>query len=337
MVEIQEIAGREWDEILLQFRDAVHEQTYTYAASRWGAGRVRCVVVSESGELVGGAAVLGVTLPWVERGIAAVKFGPLYRKWDENPPLTLAPKIAGALKEHFCGRLRRHLTIIPAPAVDAHDNWSHAGIDGFRGGGKISDARRYFIDLDLDESEQRSSLSGQWRRNLTLAEKRGVTAHEVSGAEGLGHLRNLLTDLAKRKPEVSLSGFNAMHSLLASPHAELRPRVFLASANGAVVAGAVVTTIGECASYVFGAQTVAGAAMCANYFLQWSIVQFLSRQIKWRWYDLGGDNESPGLIQFKTGFIGKKGRLVTIPRRLESSGGLISDAMSWAASRLRPP
>ena len=197
--------------------------------------------------------------------------------------------------------------------------------------------RRYVIDLSLNEQQQRASLAGRWRRNLILAEKRGVEVIESSEAEGLRQFRVLLEQLVRRKPAVSVAGFNAMSRLMSSAHAGLRPRVFLARALGANIAGAVITSPGACASYAFGAQSEAGARMRASYAVQWSIVKNLHLQGQCRWYDLGGDTNEAGLAQFKSGFIGTAGRILSVPRRLESSGGLMSDAFSSLLSLIRGP
>ena len=103
----------------------------------------------------------------------------------------------------------------------------------------------------------------------------------------------------------------------------------------AMRAGAIITSIGERAVFAFGAQSAEGAEINASYALQWSIVDRLRQEKRCRWYDLGGDANSPGLIQFKTGFVGSTGKIVTVPAWRHYSESRISALAAKAAQLLK--
>jgi lipid II:glycine glycyltransferase (peptidoglycan interpeptide bridge formation enzyme) len=111
--------------------------------------------------------------------------------------------------------------------------------------------------------------------------------------------------------------------------------VFLARRGGDALAGAIITSIGERAVFAFGAQSAQGAEINASYALQWGIVDRLRQQGRCRWYDLGGDGNSPGLIQFKTGFVGSTGKIAIVPAWRDYSESMFSAIAAKAAQLLK--
>jgi hypothetical protein len=269
-------------------------------------------------------------LPVIERGLAVIKFGPLYRRAGND--LEEARMVATALKTFFCKQHRLHLSILPQAPLGDEALVDALAEAGFRPGATIGDPRRYFIDLSLGEEEMREGLAKWWRRNLKAAGKHRLRVDEIEPDQGLPNFRKLFDELKQRKQEVDATGLEEMTALAHSPQAGYRPRVFLAQADDhRPVAGAVITAIGERAYYAFGAQSAGGAKMNANYALQWAIVDRLRREGRCRWYDLGGDGNVAGLIQFKTGFVGQTGLIAEIPPRQEYSESGLSRLVAKAA------
>jgi len=73
------------------------------------------------------------------------------------------------------------------------------------------------------------------------------------------------------------------------------------------------------AYYMFGATNDKALPVRAGYALQWAVLDKLRGTT--RWYDLGGAPE-PGLRQFKNGFVGKAGVVVTLPGEFHYAVGL---------------
>jgi hypothetical protein len=327
----REVSGPAWDGLLHKFRDGVHEQSFAYAAARWGERRVRCVVIERNGEMLGGAAAVGIDV--LGRGFAAIKFGPLYR-CGAGGDSGSARAVVGAIKSFFCRERKLHLSVLPQGPEDGVLAEALADA-GFREGASIGDPRRYFIDLKCGEAEMRQGLAPRWRRNLKSAEKQKLRVEECCGGSGLAIFRKLFDDLKARKQAVDATGLDEMTALDSSPHGELRPRVFLARRGGDALAGAIITSIGERAVFAFGAQSTQGAAINASYALQWRIVDRLRQQARCRWYDLGGDGNSPGLVQFKTGFVGSTGKIAAVPAWRYYSDSTLSAIAAKAAQLLK--
>lgn len=331
MTQCKIVSGETWDELVRKFRDGVHEQSFAYAAARWGESRVRCVVVERNGAMLGGAVAVGFDL--LGRGFAAIKFGPLHRCGPDDDSGSVR-EVVGAIKSFFCVERKLHLSILAQTPDEGMLTDALAG-EGFRAGAMIGDPRRYFIDLACGEAEMRRGLAQRWRRNLKSAEKQNLRVEECCGALGLAIFRTLFDELKARKHAVESTGLNEMAALDGSPHGELRPRVFLARRGSDALAGAIITSIGERAVFAFGAQSAEGAEINASYALQWSIVDRLRQEKRCRWYDLGGDANSPGLIQFKTGFVGSTGKIATVPAWRDYSESRISAMAAKAAQLLK--
>jgi len=292
---------------------------------------VRCVVVERNGAMLGGAAAVGFDL--LGRGFAAIKFGPLYR-CGAGADSGSAREVIGAIKSFFCRKRKLHLAILPQGPEEEMLTEALTE-EGFREGAMIGDPRRYFIDLACGEAEMRRGLAQRWRRNLKSAEKQDLRVEECRGELGLATFRTLFDELKARKQAVESTGLNEMTALDSSTHEELRPRVFLARRGSDALAGAIITSIGERAVFAFGAQSTEGADINASYALQWAIVDRLRQEKQCRWYDLGGDANSPGLIQFKTGFVGSTGKIITVPAWRDYSESTLSTIAAKAAQLLK--
>jgi lipid II:glycine glycyltransferase (peptidoglycan interpeptide bridge formation enzyme) len=81
-----------------------------------------------------------------------------------------------------------------------------------------------------------------------------------------------------------------------------------ASHQGEVVAGAVVIVAGDVGYYLYGASADAALSLRAGYALHWRIAGWLAERGVC-WYDLG--DGFGGLRQFKQGFVGKSGVVLT--------------------------
>ena len=96
----------------------------------------------------------------------------------------------------------------------------------------------------------------------------------------------------------------------------IRPQIALVYHQGRPTAGGVFWIGGETASYMFGATDHRAPGLKAGYALHWWVAERLCQMDGVAWYDLGGNDLDAGLHQFKKGFVGKRGKIVTsLPSR----------------------
>lgn len=309
---LMDMPGDKWDRLLTEFADPYCEQTHTYRALPFGEHRARRLVVELSGRIVAMALVLVFKVPVLNRGMAQVKFGPLWRrKGEADDPAHLRLAIA-ALVEQFAKREKLSLTIIPPPdprfaSLFTEELMAH----GFSRQ-DVKGEEHYLVDLTPTAAELRASLSQTWRHKLKTAEKAGLTMREETTPETLAAFADLFRETEARKNYANPmwpSYLKMMQKTLGGP---VTPSIVLVEHQGKAVAGAVIAHIGETVYYLFGATNDAGVKLQAGYAMHWWIIGWLQEKNA-RWYDLGCTVGNAGLHQFKKGLVGKRGTIADLP------------------------
>ena len=326
-----EVPHEVWERGLGGFLDASYDQSATYAAGKWGAQRVSACRVTAGGTVLGGAIVVMLSPPGIGRGVAYIKFGPVWRDRGAAADPARYRAVVAALVEEYAVRRGHMLTIRPRPHPEvAPVEYAALAAMGFRLRPQEADRNRYLVDLSLDEAAQAASLSQKWRYNLRQAWKKGVTVAEFAGPAGAAEVGRLHRQTVARKGFRDEDNFGVLPAMAERLPPGLAPRSFLASAQGRPVAGAVVGVLGDTAYYLYGASGDEALPLRAGYALQWGIVAAL-RGSGARWYDLGGDVGETGLRQFKAGLAGSAGAVHAMPgefhRWSEPLGRLAGEAV----------
>ena len=185
---------------------------------------------------------------------------------------------------------------------------------GFRAkeGGKNFEAiqPRYVFRLNVEGKTEEKLLANfhrQWRYNIRLAERKGVTVR-ICGKEMVPAFSDLMLTtgvrdgFVTRKPEY----FAAMLDNLGE-HA----RLYMAfDPNDTPIAGTLAIHYGDKVWYLYGASSNEHRNLMPNYLLQWRMIQW-AVETNCRIYDFRGvsgdvseDNPLYGLFRFKQGFGG---------------------------------
>lgn len=311
--EADTLSDDDWDAMAAGFEDVTYEQTAAYCTNRWDANRNSHMVVRRNGTIIAAARVLQFTIPGLEKGLAYVKFGPMWRRRDGYSDPDAYHAALAALVEEYCNRRGHLLSILPRPnPVFGSTEQALLEECGFRNRRPFEDRNRYLVDLSLDEDEQRKSLSQTWRRNLKKAESCGLKVALGTDNDMIAQFQALHAHMVDRKNAAHGDALDMLPLLLRELPPILQPKFVIASHEGAPVAGAVIALNGDTAYYIYGATNSQALPLRAGYALQWWIVRYLSRQAV-HWYDLGGTAGNAGLSQFKSGLVGSQGRIVVMP------------------------
>lgn len=302
-----------FDAVAAEFDDLCIDQVAAFKVEEQ-RGRTSLFLSYHDGEVVAAAVVVLYTLPMVGRGIAHVRFGPVWRRRGrEADPAHYRTIVRQLIKEYSTlGGLM--LTILPRPHPEFSDIESAMlRANGFEQRPPASRSCRYLVDLGLSEPDQRRSLAQKWRYNLKKSEQAGVTVSLEEGANALEAFAGIHGNMLARK-QVSLADrLDIVGRLARTGCARLKPRIYLARGrDGDPVAGAIVLGYGDTAHYLYGATDDAGLDLRAGYLLQWHVVGALSAE-GFKFYDLGGSSRNQGLRQFKAGLSGRAGLTVDIP------------------------
>jgi lipid II:glycine glycyltransferase (peptidoglycan interpeptide bridge formation enzyme) len=179
------------------------------------------------------------------------------------------------------------------------------------------DADRFLVDAALTADEQAASLGQTWRSNLRKSEKAGLDVADLDFTD-YSEFVAIYDRMAQRKQVTLYGPVDVVPELRATLPEEMRPLGVIARHEGEAVAGVIYARIGDMAYYMFGATNDKALPVRAGYALQWAVLDKLRGTT--RWYDLGGAPE-PGLRQFKSGFVGKAGVVVTLPGEFDYAAG----------------
>jgi hypothetical protein len=334
-VKAVKLSRDEWDLLLPTFADATYEQTCAYAGAAWPGRETLHMGIADGSEIVAACQVILFRLPLLSRGLAVVKNGPLWRRRGTNPNPLERDNLLRVLIEECAIRRRLGLRILPHVDPASEHGTAVPGSElefretSFSGGG------RYFVNLDLDEGAQRASLSGSWRHRLKKAEAAGLQITAGRGSEALNIFMRLHAGMLSRKRYSERTWIGGLPRFIAEIPASYSPQIYLARRGVEIVAGAVIGAVGETASYLYGASAEAALPLHAGYALQWRIIRDLSARPDLHSYDLGGDSGSEGLRQFKSGLIGKAGRILTSPGQFDYCRDPISAALTAASGTAR--
>jgi lipid II:glycine glycyltransferase (peptidoglycan interpeptide bridge formation enzyme) len=294
-----------------------------------------------SGALVGAGLVLHRRLPVLGRTLAYLPEGPAL-PWERvaddvagwiaplvahlrrggafavrmGPPVAAARWEAATLKRAIAAGGARTLADVPPDATTA---WVPRLRDGLRTqgwrpprdeGGFTTGQPRHVFQLPLAGrtlEEVRAGLNQLWRRNVRKAERSGVVVREGDERD-LPAFHALYVHTAERDGFTprGLAYFQGMWRAMRSEDPR-RLRLFLAEHDGELLAGATLVTVGDHATYSYGASASHRRELRPSNAVQWRMVEE-AHAAGCTVYDLRGisdtlDEADPlfGLVQFKLG------------------------------------
>ncbi|MFN0195064.1 MAG: lipid II:glycine glycyltransferase FemX [Aestuariivirga sp.] len=331
---VTDIPAERWDELVAEFADAAHEQTHALRGALWRANRVERVAVLREDRVIGLALAVTVIAWPLHRGIAYIKFGPLWRRRNEGGDSSNLVHVLDALVAHFVEKRRLCLKILPAADPDCMNMLSERLTSLGFSRWPLPDPNRFLVNLRVDEVQQRASLSKRWRYNLKHVLQHDLGIAVEPGADSLATFDRMFGEMERRKAYRSDSWLDVYARLKQDMPDAVRPSVIIVRQNGNAVAGAVIGHIGDIAYYLFGATSDRGAQLNAGYAMQWWIVGWL-RQRGLRWYELGGEAGGPGMRRYKKGLVGKEGGVVALAGEFSLCRDPMSHAFAVAINGLR--
>ncbi|WP_169738500.1 lipid II:glycine glycyltransferase FemX [Afifella pfennigii] len=323
-----------WNRLIADYEDASYEQSASCGEDSWGSRRLSHLVLRRQGMTLAAAQV--VILRVGGRGLAYVKFGPMWRRRDEPAEPAIYRRMLAALVAEYCDRQGHLLTVLPRPHAQYTEAETRMLAEaGFAVRRKMVDPNRYLVDVSLGEDELRQSLAQKWRYNLKKAAA-NLQTHLCDDEEGRATFRRLHQEMVARKRHDDRDALHLVPRLMAEMPEALAPHTVLTWHEGRPVAGAVIAVLGDTAYYVFGASSEEALALKAGYALHWWIAGWLREQGV-TWYDLGGEASDPGLKQFKKGMVGKGGAIVAIAEhdRWTRLGGRIASDLVFRFREMR--
>jgi lipid II:glycine glycyltransferase (peptidoglycan interpeptide bridge formation enzyme) len=310
VVRVDALTEPEWNALLDRFDDANIYQTWAYGAVSWGERQLSHLVLRRGEDIVAGAQLRLVRLPLLNKGVAYLRWGPLWRLRGQPVDPELLDQILGALRKEYVER--RGLLLRLLPGVFQEDPWAGEIASRLsRWGLELHSKIRPYSTLRVDVAQPlnilRKGLHSRWRNYLKAAEKTGFTVVQGTADALYDQFTVLYREMMDRKrfeTTVDIEEFRAMQKRLPET---LKMQVFVCSADDQPQNALVVSALGDTAIYLLAATGDAGLNGRGAYLLQWRAMEWLHQQ-GFQWYDTGGINpkRNRGGYQFKSGLGGQE-------------------------------
>jgi len=325
--EVDAMDEQTWCQILQLFDDANIYQTWAYEAVRCGRANVSHLSLRRRGDIVAIAQARLIKLPFLDVGIAYVRWGPLWRRRDAEGRAETFRQAIRALRNEYACRRRLVVRVFPLLFDDGSGCFSSIlNEEGFSWLGKEERDRTLLIDLSLPLQELRNGLRPHWRRQLKRAEGSGLEIVEGSDDLLLERFSKIYGEMEARKGLVKLDDFDQLRAIQRLLPEEFKMNVLLCRSGDTPCAGLIWSAIGETGIYLFGATSDRGMMSRGSYLLHWKLIERLKQDPRLTVYDLNGisPERNPGTYRFKTDLCGRNGRDAYFLGRFDSYPNVLS-------------
>jgi hypothetical protein len=335
--DVDTVDGGRWHECVADFCDASLYQVWGVTKPGEPGKDVSHFVLRDGDGVVAAAEVRLFTIPLTRRGVAYVLWGPMWKR-DVNggDPRVFRQAIRG-LRNEYAVRRGMILRIVPRMCLEQSREYVDILVEeGFRASRHRKSAKSLLVDLSGDLSRMRGALDQKWRNCLNKAERAGLEVVSGSDVELFDEFTNLYAEMVERKafaPSADIEKHRRIQEILP---VELKMDVVLVRHEEQTCAGAIYSSIGDTAVYLFGATNERGMRTCGSYLVQWSVLKQLKERGVSR-YDLNGISArgNPGVYHFKRGLAGRNGLEVTLVGEYQSFEASIANGSLLLADRVR--
>ena len=164
------------------------------------------------------------------------------------------------------------------------------------------------MDLNPSLDSLREGMSGHWKRELKVAERKKLEIIEGEQDELFGTFIEIYKEMVSRKRFVEPNDIDKFRQIQASLPEDLKMRIMLCKSDDGICSGLICSAIGNTAVYLFGATSNSGMKSRGSYLLHWKLLETLKQQ-RIAVYNLNGINpvRNPGTYKFKSELAGAAG------------------------------
>ena len=319
-VEVDTVTKDSWHQILSTFDDANIFQTWSYDEVRSGKGNTSHLILKKDDEIVAASQVRILRIPFLNTGIAYIRWGPLWRLHGTDSDPDMFTQILRALRNEYVHKRGYVLRILPLLFTEDADLF--APLFKQEGFIRLSSARRettLILDIRPSLDDLRKGLYRKWRNHLNRAEKNNLEIIEGTEDELFDIFMSIFNEMLERKKFIDDGETRNFYLTQKKLPNNLKMKIFICKSDNKPCAGVVCTAMGRKAIYLLGATNNEGMKNKSSYLLQWRVLQWL-KEIDCHWYDLHGINpeKNPGVYEFKSGLCHNNGKKVTFLGHFET-------------------
>jgi lipid II:glycine glycyltransferase (peptidoglycan interpeptide bridge formation enzyme) len=326
-VDVDRVIPGDWYDIAAGFTDVNIYQVWQPGSPARRSLATSTLVLKFGGSVAAAAEVRLFRLPLTERGIAYVRWGPLFRQKSGNANPEHFRQFVRALRNEYACRRRMVLRMNPRLFTEQHHDYLEImREEGFTAVPGLQTERTLLVDLNPEIEDLRRGFDKKWRNCLSKAEKAGLSITTGRELELFDEFGALYAEMLDRKRFRETADLQAHRGIQAAVPTHLKMHVVIAREGNQACAGAVVSALGNTALYLFGATNDTGMRTSASYLVQWEILKLLKAHAV-PVYDLHGINPetNPGTYHFKRGLAGKTGTEVSFGGQIQAFEPSISN------------
>lgn len=307
-VSVRRLDRPEWERLAPEFMDYNYRQTWAYGqamAQRHGAEH-RAVAIGRDAKVIGLASVRIKRVPLGLGGVAYVSAGPLVRRGADADTAALS-SVLSALRDEFAGK---HGLVVRLTPPACHPSWAEEinrrALDlGLMLTDRVEAERTLLVDLNRPLDAVRAGLASNWRNHLKQSERNRLVIRTGADAAIFDEFAAMHDRFVQRKGFAVELGAEFYLAVQRETAEFERFTVALAEHDGQVIAGHVISMLGDTSVNLLRASEPQAMKLKATYLLQWTAIE-LAHAHGAHWFDLGGiDPEgNPGVYEFKRGLKG---------------------------------
>lgn len=325
--EVDTASEQQCCQLLREFDDANLYQTWSYTAVT-GGRHTSHLILRKDGNVAALAQARIAKVPYLNAGIAYVRWGPLWRKSTGGGDAETLRQAIRALRNEFVCKRGLVLRLFPILLEDDPPQLSSIlAEEGFTSSRQDARSRTILMDLTPSLAELHDGMRPHWKRELKIAERKGLEIVEGSDDGLFGTFIGIYREMVSRKQFAEGNDINQFRRIQQLLPDSLKMKIMLCKAGSDVCAGLVCSVVGRVAIYLFGATSNAGMKSNGSYLLHWKLIESLKKD-GCALYDLNGVNlvKNPGTYKFKHDLAGRHGREVSFLGRFDSRGGVLSNS-----------
>ena len=306
--EVKHLSEEEWIKIIQPFEDANIYQTVAFGKHSKGGDKLEHFILKEDGKIIAVAQVRISLAPLIKRGIAYIRWGPLWKLKNEESKFSKLEVVLRELRNEYV--IKRRLKLRIFPECYEKDNDFLLSIykkTRFKLNKKYRNKKTIILDIKPPMEEIRSNFKSKWRNRLKKSEQNNfeiISGHNDNLFEKFFEIYNQMHEFKHFKEHIDINSFKLIQNDLPENH---KMKIFLAESDGQPAAALVGSSIGNTGICLLAASNKLGRQLSASYLLHIRMIEWLKR-MGCSYYDLGGIDpvDNPGGYRFKSGFNGKE-------------------------------
>jgi lipid II:glycine glycyltransferase (peptidoglycan interpeptide bridge formation enzyme) len=309
-VQVDQASKGEWSDLLLDFDDATIYQTWSYGEVCWGENNLSHIVLRKKGETVAAAQLRIMTIPILKKGIAYLRWGPMWRLRNRRMDFENIRHMVRALKKEYVFRRGLYLKVIPNMfdgVAEANELRSVFESEGLLWRPNSVNYQTFLLDMESTLEELHKNLEKRWRNRLKHAKKNGLKVIEGYNDSLFQTFMGIYKEMIARKQFASFVDINKFRSIQKDLPNHLKMTIIICEHEGEPVSASIFSAIGNTGLCLLSATNLTGRKLQSSYLSKWKTIEWMKER-GYRYLDLAGrDNRrNPEVDRFKSGISGKE-------------------------------